>query len=291
MKKVLSLLMALVMAFSAVQCLPVVSFAEDGYNYEAEPNNERTRANFIFNNEVYTGSLDNRNDVDWYEFTIDDDVDYFNVIFEANEHNEAYVWDGWNVSIYQDGSDSPLKAEKGNTGYQYVSPNLPYTGGFYIKVEANDPSQGEAPIDAMYDVQVETHSGDAWENEPNDAVSQAMVISSNKTYSGVTTNRNDVDLYQFKIDKDSCYFNVIFEANEQNNRVLVTHLNGIIFDSYGRRHSYFLPQLLTKSQKNLLLRNGTGEKFRESLYLSAFHSLFNRYSTSNSRANHRVVAP
>ena len=31
--------------------------------------------------------------------------------------------------------------------------------------------------------------------------------------------------------------------------------------------------------------------FRETLYFSAFHSLFNRNSTCHRRTNHRVVAP
>ena len=81
MKKVLSLLMAFIMVLSAVQCLSVMSFAADG-NYESEPNNSKYYANTIESFDTdYIGSLDNRNDVDWYKFTITDDVDYFNVVF------------------------------------------------------------------------------------------------------------------------------------------------------------------------------------------------------------------
>ena len=216
MKKVLSLLMAFIMVLSAVQCLSVMSFAADG-NYESEPNNSKYYANTIESFDTdYIGSLDNRNDVDWYKFTITDDVDYFNVVFGESEHNENYINDGWDISIYRSASDDALKVTTFDGGYPYESPNLPYKGTFYIKVEANNKTDDDAPIDYYYDLEIVTNVGDEWENEINDNKSQANLIDNNAVYSGVTTNRNDVDWYKFKITGDVDYFTVVFGTNEHN---------------------------------------------------------------------------
>ena len=216
MKKVLSLLMAFIMVLSAGQCLSVMSFAVDG-NYESEPNNSKYYANTIESFDTdYIGSLDNRNDVDWYKFTITDDVDYFNVVFGESEHNENYINDGWDISIYRSASDDALKVTTFDGGYPYESPNLPYKGTFYIKVEANNKTDDDAPIDYYYDLEIVTNVGDEWENEINDNKSQANLIDNNAVYSGVTTNRNDVDWYKFKITGDVDYFTVVFGTNEHN---------------------------------------------------------------------------
>lgn len=179
MKKVLSAFLALVFTLSTIQCMSVLSFSVGNSNYKPKSISSMSQAVPIETDKTYTESLSNRNDIDWFEFKIDDGVDYFNVIFSQNEHNSNFVNDGWNISIYKDGIEEPLKvktAEWGTVAYSF--PNLPYNGIFYIKVEANNKAEKDAPIGCLYDIKVQTIGGDQWENEFNDTNEQAREITS-----------------------------------------------------------------------------------------------------------------
>lgn len=221
MKKVLSLLMALIMAFSAVQCLSVVSFAADE-TFETEPNNDMNTATPISSfAKVYNGYLNAYDDQDWYTFTVEE-ADCFRVYFEMNENCDfTEINSGWNISIYQYGQSDPMKICKNNTGSIYESPILPYKGIFYVKIEAAFKSTSYAPIGCLYDLRVETTSGNSWEDESDDNANEAMDISSGEVFHGVLSNCTDQDWYKVIIPQDSDFFNVRFCYSDDADTTLI----------------------------------------------------------------------
>ena len=159
MKKILSVLMALIMALSAVQCLSVVSFAVGEENSETEPNNNRSNANLVLSfDEAYTGRLDNNSDVDWYKFKIDKSDCCFSVLLEENPTNANPIKQGWKISIFKEDGKTLLK--QGTSPFQ--SSNLTYQGTVYVKVEANDNSETNVPTDCYYNLVVTANSSHSY---------------------------------------------------------------------------------------------------------------------------------
>ena len=70
-------------------------------------------------------------------------------------------------------------------------------GIYYIRVSAYNYSKEKYTISLLFDTE-----DDSFENEPNDDLnSQAMIISTDKLYTGNLTNENDTDYYKFSISE------------------------------------------------------------------------------------------
>lgn len=113
----------------------IVFTASDAW--ETEPNNEPANANSILNNETYYGTLNNAEDTDYFQLTLDTAASvYLNFGSEMGGSPSG----GWNISLY----NSKMELEQANR-HQYAAakietfPSITLSKGtHYIKVTANN---------------------------------------------------------------------------------------------------------------------------------------------------------
>lgn len=175
-----------------------VSFAATDA-WENEYNDTNATANTISANKNYSGTLYKSTDVDWYKVKITD-KGYFRIKFTVDSLvNVDDIDRGWDVSVY-DSSLNEIKTYSGITG-SVSEPVLPYAPGtYYVKVCANyNYSDGYAPTDCLYKLNVVTKASSTWESEKNDTQKKATSMALNKTYSGIFTNSSDVDWYKINV--------------------------------------------------------------------------------------------
>ena len=167
--------------------------------WENEYNDTNAAANTISANKNYSGILYKSTDVDWYKVKITDQG-YFKIKFAVDDSvNVDNIHYGWDVSVY-DSSLNEIKTYSKITG-SVTEPVLPYAPGtYYVKVCANfDYSDGYAPTDCIYKLNVVTKASSTWESEKNDTQKTATSMSLNKKYSGIFTNSSDVDWYKINV--------------------------------------------------------------------------------------------
>ena len=121
-----------------------------GSSWENEPNNTQKTATKIMVGNQYYGITTNRTDVDWYRVKICNNSSYFRLLFGESKYSMEALGYGWKVSLYKEGSSKAIKVWDDLS----QSPALAYKGTFYIKVEPNDKSTSNAPIDCYYDLKV-----------------------------------------------------------------------------------------------------------------------------------------
>ena len=174
-----------------------VHTTKDAY-WESEKNSTNSTADNITTDEVYHGSLYKGEDIDWYRFSTD--KDYFTLSFGLNESVDYdEVSSGWDVRIYLDDGVTLLKEYK-NVTENFVTPELPFTGDFYINIAANNDYYMYAPIDCYYDFSVSTAEDAAWEDEFNNDSSTATDIEIANTYYGSLYKDSDIDCYVFEVE-------------------------------------------------------------------------------------------
>ncbi|MBR5442153.1 MAG: hypothetical protein IKV44_04300, partial [Clostridia bacterium] len=135
MKKALSMILAALMMLTTLSCLSVVSFAAEAPAYEAEVegNDTYTTAQEIEIEKTYVGVLSSSSDVDWYVFETTDD--YFEVTLNyESELSAGNINDGWYMDVYADGDFSNYLIHQYSIKSAFVTPKLPYSGKFYVKV-------------------------------------------------------------------------------------------------------------------------------------------------------------
>ena len=163
----------------------------DSY-WESEYNDISTSANTITANETYTGSLHKNNDEDWFKVT---SKDYFTVTLSKNNITENnIVGDGWCVTVYDTAKKelSSFTTTTSGTSIKY-----PISGTVYVRINATD-SRYDPPLNAYYDLIVNTATDSKWENEYNDSSTKANTITQGVTYHGNLHSSNDVDYFKVK---------------------------------------------------------------------------------------------
>ncbi len=161
--------------------------------WESEKNDTAPTANSIKCGSVYTGSMYNAKDADWYKLNVTGD--YFVINFDINDNFIGTdVSDGWNLYIYDKnmnniGSYAGIKSEM-------TSMRFAFSGLLYIKVSSNSSIGMWSPIDVEYDLKVLQTADAFWENEYNDTVKQATGIKAGKTYKGNLYRGADADYYK-----------------------------------------------------------------------------------------------
>ncbi len=208
MKKALSLILATLFVLSTMSCLSVVSFGADIVVTEVEENDSATTAQAISANEIYTGSLYNAEDVDWYKF--ESDKDYFMFNLRLNEGNLITSDWAWNVYIY-DGNLNLLKEY--TDVFNISSPKINITGTIYVKIKANN-IYNNSIVGICYDIEGITVEDSQWEDEGNDESAKACVINTNETYVGSLYKATDVDWYKFESNED--YFSLHLNVNKES---------------------------------------------------------------------------
>lgn len=168
---------------------------------EVESNDEINDANEIDVNIMYSGQLDESDDIDYYKLRlnekgkiiikmthpkIDEDADFWETTF-LDQNEEA------RVSVVSNGRGTESKSSAVR-----VKP-----GVYYIKVTDKVYHSSEKyTLTVVFEPENEYY-----ENEPNDDLTnQAMVISLDKPYTGNLTTEDDIDYYKFSInDKRKVY--------------------------------------------------------------------------------------
>ncbi len=209
-KRAVSLVMTLLMILSTIACISGVSLAADTVT-ENESNDGSNTATLIPTDTLCSGALNDRYDVDWFKFS--SEKDYFVLNFSLDSTvNVDDVGYGWNIIIYTGDGQAMIKEYSGNKA-ERVTPQLPYSGDFLIKIEPADT--WGTPVDCIYNIKIDTTYDNSSEDEFNDTSSTANIINTDTVYYGALNNRYDEDWYKFSSDKD--YFTVDFSLPSTTN--------------------------------------------------------------------------
>ena len=172
---------------------------------ESEANDSAENATPINVNSTVYGNLSDKNDVDWYKFTVSQ-CGYFYVDFnhELIDSTSRY----WNMRLYDstaksfiDGNDSYFYWTGKSTGGTNTFGVEP--GTYYIKINRDSFS------DKQYNFTVKFTATNKTETEYNNNKENADLISVNETYHGALSTNGDVDWYKFTVSQDG-YFYVDF---------------------------------------------------------------------------------
>lgn len=161
---------------------------------EIEPNDDISTANDIETNVKYTGMLREEGDVDYYKIRLNK-KGKITLRFRHPKIDSEYIY--WNV--YLMGMDETEKTRMDVSGEESecISNGIRVASGvYYVKIASNSFS------DEKYVLTVEfQEEGDEYETEPNDDLTQAMAIKTNKAYTGNLQNSYDVDCYSFSLQE------------------------------------------------------------------------------------------
>ena len=91
----------------------------------------------------------------------------------------------------------------------FISANLNYSSGTQLYIKMYATWQNSAPTNVPYSIAVNTTADVAWEQENNDVMATAVVLSSDVAKTGSLIYANDVDYYTYTVDKTG-YFTLDF---------------------------------------------------------------------------------
>lgn len=175
---------------------------------EKENNDDINTANDIETNVRYTGRLQEEGDVDYYKIQLEKKGKIV-LRFKHAKIDSGYTY--WQVYLL--GMDETEKTGMDVTGEQSESVSSAVRvvpGTYYVRVTSNSYS------DEKYILTVEfQEEGEYYETEPNDDLTQAMVIKTNKTYIGNLTESQDEDCFQFSL-KEKRKVRIVFSHAKQN---------------------------------------------------------------------------
>lgn len=200
-KRVLSLILALILTFSAFSGFTLVSRAETAS--ETEPNNSYTTANALTSGVATTAKLDTVDDEDWFSFksTTDGTADF---TFAHAKQTENYTY--FNVRVYDskgitDLSETVLGFESAG-GDESIAKSVTVKDGetYYIRVRTTNASA--AKLDYTLTMGAPVPKGDL-EVEPNNDAATSTAIKALSLMNGGLSSKDDVDYYLFKSNGDA----------------------------------------------------------------------------------------
>ena len=169
--------------------------AEAATLQEAEPNDNPAEANQLPLNMLVTGVSRDREDDDWYQFTIPQAGVAQVELSKGIEETESRKWD-----MKLEDSDRHSLSEVngiGTVGKTYQMGLAP--GKYYIKIGL----WGGYGSNAAYNLKVNYTKTDSWEEEQyyeNKTIANANTVYLNIEYTGTMYCVNDVDWYRFKLN-------------------------------------------------------------------------------------------
>lgn len=176
-----------------------VTYSEEGEFFEKEFNDTIATATRIDVGAEYTGNLYRREDVDYYEFTLDEPGGI------VIRFGHALLDDGlecWNIALLDEGGTDPTYffASRGNEE-TIVTPTIRLPAGkYYVRVTAS--TFGFQHIDCNLHVSY-SPEGESFEREFNDTFATAMPIEANVSHTGNLYRCTDVDYYRFTLHEAS----------------------------------------------------------------------------------------
>ena len=183
-------------------------------DWEVESNDTEVTATEIAVDSTYHGMLLNGIDTDYFQFTTTTHG-CFQIQFAQNAADDLGVGDGWNVSVLNDKGETIISGK--GIVKNWTSVTLPYAEAgrkFYVQVSSNNGNWGA--VHCTYDLTVNQTPASDWENEPNETLSEANLIATNKTFHGMLINGQDTDCFQFTTSVGG-YFQVQFAHNAADN--------------------------------------------------------------------------
>ena len=193
--------------------------ASAGDNYEREKNDSPEKANVLKTNQMYTGSLFEKTDEDWYRFRIEQPGSIKVTIGAEATGNKtskfiATVCDieGKRILTQCELTDNVEKAESGNV---YLR-----SGDYCIHV-----SKGSLWTSYEYQVEVDYNESDYSEEEFNDQMEEATSIPLNQDIVASFGTEGDVDYFSFSVDRDViAQPRISFDPLETSTKVYVLSL-------------------------------------------------------------------
>lgn len=188
-----------------------VNFTADN-TWETEPNDKKTEANPIEENTVYTGTIMNGTDNDFYKLTLDE-AKVLNIDFEHDTTDDSGVY--WIVGLYE--SDGTTLINSFNvSGNQAAVKNTSISlaaGTYYLKVS---PRNEYNYLSTEYYLTVNSKTPENWETEMNDTKNSANPIELNTAYNFSSMSSKDADWFTFSAENNG-KFSLSFEHDTVEN--------------------------------------------------------------------------
>ncbi|MCR4690672.1 MAG: hypothetical protein K5739_04965 [Lachnospiraceae bacterium] len=166
--------------------------------WESESNGNYKVADVIKTNTTYKGNLYNKDDVDYYKYTVTKDgYQSITVTPDPDLRDEEDLGWGWNITVLDADGSSELFALDKITATK-TTLNYPMKkGDYYVKVQAEAPAF--SPKQQVYDLKVNETEAAGWEAEHNDLQKDANPISLDTPYKALTYRGEDKDFFTFDI--------------------------------------------------------------------------------------------
>ncbi len=181
----------------------------------------------IETNTSYTGALSGEKAKNRYQFTMDKDG-YFTINFSKVNPTE-YVGDGWNITLYDTAGNKCISEEGIKSNYTSAKLDFKKGSQFYLQIESRfDFSE---PKGKTYKIEIQSVQDTLWEQESNDSINDATVLTNDVAKSGTLWNRLDEDYYSYTVEKQG-YF-VIDLIREDPTLDIDAGYDLLIFDANG----------------------------------------------------------
>lgn len=163
--------------------------------YASSGNDTFSTATQITSTSAISSQLDDKNDVDWYKYTVDVSG-HFNIELTSNENTDNYSLNVYNSNL----QDLGIELEWGEM--KAVSQTYAYKEGtvLYIKVSQR-PYYGDA-AGKTYGLNINATSASDWEIEENDTKVEANTITANEKKYANLQSGEDKDVFAFQFPSD-----------------------------------------------------------------------------------------
>lgn len=178
---------------------------------ESESNDLLEGANPIDVNVRYTGTLSDEEDIDYYEFEVEQKGKIYLAFRHAKIDDSGTFWD---ISILSAEDQEILSLDSTGENVESVSDAARVSPGtYFLRIENRYYSDEAYTFLISYSAEDESY-----ETEPNDDLTnQSMVISSNTEYTGNLSSSYDIDYYQINIsEKSKFWFTFSHEKMNEN---------------------------------------------------------------------------
>ncbi len=164
--------------------------AQAGIEMEHEPNDTLTEANKIKTDQKIYGALSQKEDVDVYTFTLDQQAAVSIYISSEEEQN-------FSVQL-ADGVSRQLLRKSEIVQNESTKKTYLAAGSYLVQIESGGVWTG-----AEYDMTIHTEEIENCEAEQNNTMESANLIAVNQTISGDSAVKGDVDYFSFRLDEAS----------------------------------------------------------------------------------------
>lgn len=159
----------------------------------------------IATNKVYTDSLGAGDEEKYYRFTMDTDG-YFTINFAKTNPTED-VGSGWDVVLYDMSGNEYSSASSYRVTTNSISEKLDFKKETQLYIKVCCRGHWSEPVGHSYNLEVKSVNDTSWEQEGNNSVNEATVLTNGVSKKGNTWRAEDEDYYVYSVEKQG-YFTV-----------------------------------------------------------------------------------